>query len=351
MIPVISSENDRMTSEIFGQAAPTAPQYYAGQAAGSSFIDKFPWENQMGENSCVAHATALNWAIYRNIIKGQPYVQPSPAFIYYFRSNSPTPGMIPGNANEITEIQGDCDYADYPSPENDADIDSNPPSKAVQAEAAKNTIGSWLTSSTPGNIDSIAYIVNTLGIAAKILIFATDNEWSMVSPVILDPNLTIQTATVRHCVSVLPHSAYKDENGKRWVIIQDSAFFGGHQYRYISEDWIAARCVRIDYIAELASTPAASLTPYTFSTDLKVGSSGPSVLALQIALTQLGFFPALLNGSAFSPTGQYFGITKGAVMAFQNAYAAEILIPQGLSEATGYFGPSTRAQLNKLLNS
>lgn len=348
--PAEQKEFKRRTSEVFTSPAPRPFSYFPNRDAAIAYVGKFPLENQQGENSCVAHSRALNVAIYRNLIKGQPYIQPSPAFIYKLRTNAPQGGMIAADANTITEISGVPAYADFPDLPNDASIDATPLSPAVIGEAKKNTVKAWLTSDIPNNIDLLAGISNGLGIASSFLTYATIEEWSLATPQILVPTLDQYAAPVRHCITVLPQSAYTGTDGKRYVIIQDSAFFGGLQFRDVSDDWIAQRCLRFDYIADLENVASGRLTPYTFNADLSVGSAGPDVVALQKALQELGFFPSLFNGVPFNPTGSYYGITKQAVLAFQNAHLKDILEPAGLTEGTGYAGAATRAYLNKILN-
>lgn len=343
-------EFDGLTSEITSSPSPVPFSYLPSQEQASKYIDAFPWESQLGENSCVAHSSELAIAIYRTVTLGLPFVQLAPAFIYYYRINTPQPGMIAQDANNITESRGVPPFADYPSPQTDVEIDSNLPSIAVITEASKNIVGSWISAASVNNIDYIAGAANGLNVAVRICIFATIQEWSMQTPEILNPNITYEQAEVQHCITVLPNSAYLDNNGKRFVIIQDSYFFGSLVYRYVSEDFIASRCMSVNYIVNLQKTPQSRLSAYTFNHDLTIGSTGPDVLALQISLQQLGFFPSIINGKPFIPTGSYFGITKTAVLAFQTAYAEEILQPAGLTQGTGYFGISSRAQMNKLLN-
>jgi hypothetical protein len=76
----------------------------------------------------------------------------------------------------------------------------------------------------------------------------------------------------------------------------------------------------------------------TFTRTLKAGMSGNDVKCLQ----------ALLN---VSPQTGYFGpLTKAAVVKFQEDHADEILAPLGLTKGTGVVGPSTRAELNKMVS-
>jgi len=48
-------------------------------------------------------------------------------------------------------------------------------------------------------------------------------------------------------------------------------------------------------------------------------------------------------------TGNFGSLTRNAVIKFQEKYAAEVLIPAGLSSGTGYVGEKTRAKINQIL--
>jgi peptidoglycan hydrolase-like protein with peptidoglycan-binding domain len=96
----------------------------------------------------------------------------------------------------------------------------------------------------------------------------------------------------------------------------------------------------------------ASAQSFSFNRDLKLGDSGTDVLELQKLLNQSA--DTRIANSGVGAPGQettYFGnLTHSAVIKFQNKYASEILTPVGLTYGTGYFGPSTRAKANGLLN-
>ncbi|MFH1424004.1 MAG: ABC transporter substrate-binding protein [Candidatus Nealsonbacteria bacterium] len=80
-----------------------------------------------------------------------------------------------------------------------------------------------------------------------------------------------------------------------------------------------------------------------FKSDLKSGSKGTEVTALQTCLAQ---------ESEIYPDGQitgYFGAqTKEAVIRFQEKYKESILAPGGLTQGTGTVSKNTRAKLNEI---
>ena len=345
---VDQKEFDFKTSEIFG----TTPVTYLNQSNALKYVDFFTLENQQQESSCVAHGKSLVIAINKNLKDGSPYVQPAPVFVYRLRINYPNSGMFLADADNITRKFGVPKFADLPTPPTEAEVNALSIPDKVYAEAMLNRAGNWVSVDDPTNIDEIAFVVNTLGIAMSILIFATDSEWWQNVPNIQNPVLTMGQASVRHCITVLPKSAYRNDiDGKRYVIIQDSAgYYGTSQFRNVSEDFIKARCYGADYDVELQSTVNNKITAYTFNTDLSVGSKGADVTALQSVLQSMGFFPSIVNDQLLAPTGFYGGITKNAVCNFQLAYADKILKPLGLIQPTGIFGQSTRMFLNGIID-
>jgi len=86
---------------------------------------------------------------------------------------------------------------------------------------------------------------------------------------------------------------------------------------------------------------------YTFTENHKMGDSGGEVMNIQKYLNQNGYSVAASGAGSPGNESSYFGaLTKAAVVQMQNANAAAILAPVGLTNGTGYWGSSSRAFAN-----
>ncbi len=99
-----------------------------------------------------------------------------------------------------------------------------------------------------------------------------------------------------------------------------------------------------------AASSSASVCPFTWTRDLKTGATGADVMTLQKFLNANADTRVAATGAgSVGMETQTFGpATAAAVSKFQVMYRADILTPAGLTNPTGFFGPSTRAKANAL---
>lgn len=107
-------------------------------------------------------------------------------------------------------------------------------------------------------------------------------------------------------------------------------------------------------VSEPTPTPAPLTEPakpqFVFTRNLTVGLTGEDVRELQKFLNNQGFKVALSGSGSPENESDYFGnLTKSALAKFQEFYKDEVLSPVGLTNGTGYFGPSTRAKIQAML--
>ncbi len=98
-----------------------------------------------------------------------------------------------------------------------------------------------------------------------------------------------------------------------------------------------------------STTTGGTCTGFTFTANYKMGQSGSEVMQIQKFLNANGFTVATTGaGSAGNETSYFGAATKAAVIKFQNANAASILTPVGLTTGTGNWYASTRAKANMM---
>jgi hypothetical protein len=91
--------------------------------------------------------------------------------------------------------------------------------------------------------------------------------------------------------------------------------------------------------SQLGTSSGGSMSSYSFTRDLTVGSKGDDVKALQQFLNSHGAQIAASGAGSPGSESTYFGsLTKAALAKWQAA--------NGVSPASGYFGPITRAKIN-----
>jgi hypothetical protein len=320
----------------------TSPEWLTRSKALKS-TTKYEKFDQKRTSSCVANSGALALGI-DNEFEGNGFAKLSPAFMYRLRVNYPDEGMYAYDIGNIGKNFGSCLFETLPTPSTEKAINNIKITDNQKEEAKTYKAKNYVFMNKP-TIDQLKNIANT-GESILVSIFAKTNEWSQEYPEIKYPDLEREDATIKHVITVLPNSAY-EYRGKKYVIVQDSAWFGGKNIRHLSEEFVEKRLRYGLYYKNLPNpTPSKEKKinfTYRFNRNLKVGMRGADVVKLQEALRDLGFFNYPVA------TGYFGGITRKAVIDFQEYYANDVLKYFGLSKGTGYVGWTTRAKLHRLM--
>jgi hypothetical protein len=186
--------------------------------------------------------------------------------------------------------------------------------------------------------ENIASVVSQ-GTAVKIFINATHREWGREFVQVLDKG----PFPICHAITILDDTVFHHTDGEDYVLIQDSAWFGGIYYRYVPKSFFdAGRLSYSSYFTDLIYIEGQGEMPkYKFSHAIKYGDKGEDVKALQEILIYEGCLAVGYN------TGNFYGYTLKGVKKLQEKYASEILEPLGLSKGTGIVGLSTLKFLSK----
>lgn len=301
--------------------------------------------NQASTSSCVAQSIAKMFEVMNKYETGNSIVF-SASPIYAKRANYPSPGMWLQNALEIAVKYATTLEKRIPSQNLSSDSELEEEAKKwndVDDEYSK-TFASGSYAQVRIDMDEIAYFVSQ-GRPVVIIVFADPKEYKL-KPVIKDPNLTINQASIRHAITVVDYGINDDD--ERVLKCEDSAWFSGVNERFITEEFLKFRCygagVLFDLPNEKTPSPTLPESDFSFEKTLKYGMYGDrGVMALQDLLKRLGFFPKSIES-----TGNYLQITAKAVLDFQKYYKVA-------SSWELYFlggkvvGPKTRKKLNELI--
>lgn len=318
---------------------PTAADPFSNQNITQS---PYPYFNQLSTSSCVPHAVGLALEIERKNDVGD-LEQISPIFIYRQRSNYPGEGSYPPEIYGLYKKNGAPLLTTLPTPQYEVQANSVilTPQMFTEAQIFKGKTY-WTVDTGYNDISKLANIA-AQGHGVTITLYATEAEYSREYPVILNPSLNQYAAEIRHEICILPNSGFM-KDGIKYVTAQDSAWFGGWKIRHLSEEFIRSRVTGAGYWDTVSALGSGSRPHYNFTLNLQVGSRSSEVKVLQTLLISEGFLPS------DCATGYFGGITLAGVKAFQSKYSDVILTPVGLSEPTGYWGPSSRKQANILCN-
>lgn len=303
------------------------------------YTSPYTSENQMQASSCVPHGVGLGYNIERKNDLGT-YTRTAYSFIYRLRTGYPAAGSWLQDMFEKWRVNGAPLFTTLPDPKTEAQANAMvlTPQMKLEAEIYKGK--QYFMVKKNLNIDTIATIAN-LGHAVPILFYSTYDEWARQYPIIIENNLEPMLAEVRHCVTVLPFSGYI-EDGKKYVTIQDSSWFGNRYVRQVSEDFLNARIYDAGYWDEVAPLGSGPRPKHVFTKVLKVGTQSEEVRQMQLLFISLGLLP---NDCA---TGYFGGRSLAGLHAFQNMFASDILVPQSLDMPTDAFGSMCIAKANKL---
>ncbi len=300
----------------------------------------YPYENQNRTYSCVANSVGLALAIERKMDTGT-YARLSPMFAYRQRQNYAGEGCYPQNIFDIYRHSGSPLYTTLPTPQTEEQANAIQLTEQQYNEANEFKGLNYFTINNYSNIVTLGTIAMQ-GHAVAILIYGTQDEWGREYPEILVSNLPLNASTeIRHSVCVLPYSGFV-KDGKRYLTIQDSAWFGGRRIRHLSEEWISKRVYGAIYWDTVASIGGGPRPKYTFTKILRFGNQNPEVKVMQQLLISENLLPADMA------SGYFGGRTLAAVNAFQIKYANDILVPLGLDTPTGNWGSMSIAKANKL---
>ncbi len=301
--------------------AASAPLNWARK--GMSELVAYPIWNQNQTSACVAFSKAKQISIKIYDLTGV-WIDFSPASIYQLRSNRPGEGMNIADANDIVNHSGATLEALMKSQNmTEAQINSVKRTKVADlfAKAIAEAVVQYLY--VPVDIDRIAQTIESKK-AVSLLIFATNEEYSRMTPVIIDKDLDYWQAPIRH--EVIGVDYFLDENSTQKVYINDSAHFGGLPVREFTKEFLEKRCILADAIDVFTFEPGEGEKP----------RYDGSVISLQKCLRFEGLFPSNVDF-----VENYGPQTSKAVSAFQRKYGLD---PVG----TGKIGPKTSALLYKL---
>ncbi len=329
---------------------------------------KYPVQNQYASYSCVAEtARKMLRVAYTN--KYGKDLDFSSTYIYKQRVNIPTGGMGGIDVFKIMQKGTALNSMVTSDLRNDSIIDSYTVNDIDKKVANIFKTGNYIQFPTD-NIDMIASTIQKTKKAVMVWFYFTNQEWSPFVPVVKDVFLKkTASTTLRHSVTAVDYTLYK---GKKALIIEDSAHFGGLTQRVITEDFFKARNFFSAYAIDFSFTdltnrivtpdeipvPVEKVKPkYTFSKELKFIPLNPNgnisnsvensnhrndVIALQNILKYEGLFPTNIKS-----TGYYGAVTARAIDSFQRKY--DVAPVSELDSLKGRIvGPKTIAKLNEL---
>jgi hypothetical protein len=296
---------------------------------------KFKEQNQAGSSSCVAQSTRKYMSILYKVNTGED-IDFSATDVYQRRKNFPKEGMY---AVDALEIAGKGVTLNELVP---SDFMTEQDMNTLEIADYKRDVGKIFKAGVPiilptKDIDAVASVIQKTGKGVVLFFYFTNAEWSKTVPTINDISLSLYSVRAyRHGVVAVDFTLY---NGKKALIIEDSAHFGGKSRRIITEDFYAKRNYFAGYTMNFTFVEGSDVPynlRYTFTRDLAYTpryTEDAEVAKLQDIMKHEGVFPITIDS-----TGWYGNITVQSVKKLEKKYG----YPQ-----TGVFSGNIRAFINK----
>lgn len=287
-----------------------------------SDVRQFPIQNQGGASDCVAQTRRKLARIIYKVNKNYD-VDFAEGYIYRKRSNYPGQGMGADDAIKIANT-GMLVRTVLPTDNFTEDQLNSLKLDAWMDDLAKVFATPKDIIFTPGDLDTPAGTIQVTRKGIMTWFYFTAEEWAREVPTVIDMTLTKDdTRSLRHSVTAVEPAKY---NGIEGVWIEDSAWFGGLNRRFITRDFYQKRNFYASYPKNFNFAEAQGTKPHYIA---------GNIVSLQDCLKYEGVFPVNQDS-----TGVFGAITKKAVIDFQIKY--------GLNPPLGNVGPLTVAKLKEL---
>lgn len=288
--------------------------------------------NQSSSLSCVAGGGSITIEHYDGKVISRKD-------IYNRRVNYPSGGMMGVDLLKIM-AKGACEEYLMPSQNQGESLMNQRPliTTDIIASRANNKTGLYFTFEKP-DFDKIAEQVSRTPVVAFFYFDVNGREyWKHTPNIMFEFKTPFDSNTTRHQACIVDACKI---NGVDYLIVQDTAGVGtgfGEDYnlRYITREFASKRLYWAGFALNDLEVPIVSTKPfYDVTATLRVGSRGRDVQKLQEVLMYEGFLK-------IPKSTQYFGgLTRSALIQYQNKYAKEILHPVGLKYGTGIASVST----------
>ncbi len=259
----------------------------------------FPVYNQNQTSMCGANALSKALGIAYTTSYGS-FIPFSRADIYQRRINKPEAGMTFPDMFKIASEGVTLEQLTPKELHSDSDADN------LQIESFKREVGKVFSTNSgiylANDIDTIASVIQTTGKGVILLTYFNAGEWSKEYPTIVDLGLNVVTA-LRHFVVAVDFTLV---NGIKYLVVEDSAWFGGLNRRYVSEEWVKKRVYSAGYPMNFKFMVGGVKRPVY---------DGLTVISAQECLRFEGLFP--VNVKLFEGVGP---TTRKALKSFQSKY-------------------------------